>query len=94
MDDSEPVRFEPLTRSGGAHEELRRTRRSGRLCGGTLACRRCDAPVALAGGPVAPTDALSCPFCSHQAPVRDFLSLATPSRPTRVEVRVVARAVA
>ena len=55
---------------------------------GTLACPRCDAPVALAG-PVAPADRLGCPYCAHAAPVRDFLSLAAPSRPARVAVRVV-----
>src|SRR3954465_12816786 len=68
----------------------RRTAAATRLGGGTLACPRCDAPVALAG-PVAPADALRCPFCAHAAPVRDFLSLAAPSRPARVEVRVVSR---
>jgi len=89
MDDSDPLRSEPITRAGAAHEKQRRTARSGRLGTGTLACGRCDAPVALAGGPVSPTDPLSCPFCSHRGPVREFLSLATPSRPARVEVRVV-----
>jgi hypothetical protein len=29
-----------------------------------------------------------CPFCEHRAPVRDFLSLATPTRPARVVVRI------
>jgi hypothetical protein len=61
-----------------------------RLGTGTLACPRCDAPVALAGG-VSPADALACPFCHHGGPVRDFLSLAAPSRPARVAVRVVRR---
>jgi hypothetical protein len=42
----------------------RRTAESTRLAGGTLACPRCDAPVALAG-PVAPADPLACPFCAH-----------------------------
>jgi hypothetical protein len=66
----------------------RRTAAETRLGVGTLACPRCDAPVALAG-PVAPADAIGCPYCAHVAPVRDFLSLAGPSRPARVEVRVV-----
>jgi hypothetical protein len=35
------------------------------------------------------TDPLTCPFCGHGATVRDFLSLAAPTRPARVEVRVV-----
>jgi hypothetical protein len=65
----------------------RRTADATRLGSGTLACPRCDAPVALAG-PVAPADALVCPYCAHYGAVRDFLSLAPPSRPARVEVRV------
>jgi hypothetical protein len=66
----------------------RRTAAATRLAGGTLACPRCDAPVALSG-PVAPADPLACPYCAHAGSVRDFLSLAEPSRPARVEVRVV-----
>ncbi len=72
-------------------EEIReehRLARSSRVATGTLACPRCDAPVALAAGPVAPRDALACPFCAHAGAVRDFLSLAPPSRPTRVVVRI------
>src|SRR3954454_19014940 len=68
----------------------RRTAAATRLAGGTPACPRCDAPVALAG-PVAPADPLRCPYGAHTAAVRDFLSLAAPSRPARVEVRVVPR---
>jgi hypothetical protein len=75
----------------GAHEELRRTTRSRALASGTLACARCDAPIALGGATVWPSTWLSCPFCLHYAPVRDFLSLAQPTRPARVTVRVVAR---
>jgi hypothetical protein len=70
---------------------VRKERRPGeaaRVASGTLACPRCDAPVALAG-PVAPAAPLLCPYCAHAAPVRDFLSLAAPSRPARVAVRVV-----
>jgi hypothetical protein len=67
-----------------------RPARSGHLGTGTLACPHCDAPVALAG-PVLPVEPLACPYCRHRAPVRDFLSLAEPTRPARVEVRVVAR---
>jgi len=65
----------------------RRTAEATRLAGGTLACPRCDAPVALSG-PVAPADPLACPYCAQTGAVRDFLSLAAPSRPARVEVRV------
>jgi hypothetical protein len=91
IDDSDPVHPDPIARGTGAHEEERRTARSSLLAIGTLACGRCDAPVALAAGPVSPADPLGCPYCSHQAPVRDFLSLRAPSRPARVEVRVTAR---
>jgi hypothetical protein len=72
-------------------EELRQADRSGRVAAGSLACGRCDAPVALTAGPVRLADPLSCPYCAHEGPVRDFLSLADPSRPARVVVRVVAR---
>jgi hypothetical protein len=92
IDDSDPIRSEPITRAAGAQQEERRIWRSGRIATGTLACGRCDAPVALTAGPVSPTESLDCPFCSHRAPVRDFLSLRSPSRPTRVEVRVFGRA--
>ncbi len=84
-DDAEPV-------LAGANHEERRRRRNGQLGVGTLACPRCDAPVALGGGPASPADPLGCPFCRHGGAVRDFLSLAPPSRPARVELRVVQRA--
>jgi hypothetical protein len=86
------MQTEPIRRVGGTHEVERQVRRSQRLGAGTLACCRCDAPVALGGGPVSPADPVSCPYCSHSASVRDFLSLADPPRPARVEVRVVQRA--
>jgi hypothetical protein len=69
------------------HHEERRLGHSGRLATGTLACPHCDAPVALAG-PARPGDRLVCPYCSHIAALRDFLSLAAPSRPARVLVSV------
>lgn len=75
---------------GGTQEE-RRVTRSQRMAIGTLACPSCDAPVAPAG-PLSPTDPLACPYCGTSAAVRDFLSLSGPSRPARVEVRVVQRA--
>jgi hypothetical protein len=76
--------------AAGAQQEFRRAR-STRLGGGSLACPSCDAPVALVAGPAAPADPLACPFCGHAAALRDFLSLAAPTRPARVEVRVVER---
>ena len=88
IDGSEPVRPQPLEQPAGPREK-RRSERTSRLAGGTLACPACDAPVALAAGPMTPADDLSCPVCFHGGAVRDFLSLATPTRPARVEVRVV-----
>jgi len=67
------------------YEEERHATRTKRVASGTLACARCDAPVALTGS-VGLTATLHCPFCAHEAPVRDFLSLAAPTRPTRVAV--------
>ena len=87
MDGAGPVRPEPVGRLSRVQQE-RRSARSGRMAGGTLACPGCDAPVAPSG-PLRPADPLGCPFCGHEAAVRDFLSLAAPSRPARVEVRVV-----
>jgi hypothetical protein len=87
IDGPDPVRSGPVGDVAGAHEYRRAAR--GRLGTGTLACPRCDAPVALLHGPVAPADAMSCPYCRHGATVRDFLSLAHPARPARVAVRVV-----
>jgi hypothetical protein len=72
----------------GAHEDRRFTREA-RLGGGTLACPRCDVPVALAGRRASPGEPLGCPFCGHSGAVRDFLSLTAPSRPARVDVRLV-----
>jgi hypothetical protein len=86
--DSYTGRLEPVARATGAQEERGRAARSARLGAGTLACPRCDAPVALTAGPLSPSNELGCPFCSHRATVRDFLSLAAPTRPARVVVRV------
>jgi hypothetical protein len=79
---------EPIARASGAHAEERRVAHSGRLGAGTLACGRCDAPVAIGVGPLSLIDTLTCPFCENCAPVRDFLSLASPTRPAHVVVRV------
>jgi hypothetical protein len=77
------VNRQPVT----AYYEERRATRSDRLCAGTLACDRCDAPIAL-GEPTSLGETLTCPFCHRRAPARDFLSLAAPTRPARVAVRV------
>jgi hypothetical protein len=84
--------FEPLRpgRVGGRHER-RPVTGAWHLAIGTLACPDCDAPVVPPFGPLSPADPLGCGFCEHSAAVRDFLSLAPPTRPTRVEVRVVER---
>lgn len=84
---SDPLRAEPVGRI--VHEERRRARTS-HVASGTLACPDCDAPVVPAR-PMAPAEAIACPFCDHAAPVRDFLSLASPTRPAHVDVRVVRR---
>ena len=86
IDGSEPLRPDPVERLDGTYEQ-RRDARLARIAAGTLACPRCDAPVALSEA-VAPAEALACPFCAHAGFVRDFLSLVAPSRPARVEVRV------
>ncbi len=75
------------------HEQKRPAARSSRLGAGTLACGRCDAPVAIGPEPVSVLEQLVCPYCRHRAPVRDFLSLALPTRPARVVVRVSYRPV-
>jgi hypothetical protein len=79
---------EPAERPAGSYE-VRRAH-SARVATGTLACPRCDAPVALAGA-VTPAAALDCPFCRHAGAAREFLSLGEPTRPQRVVVRVARR---
>ena len=68
--------------------EERRASRTDRLAEATIACRRCDAPVAVGPGRRSVADDLSCPFCGHTGPIRDFLSLRLPTRPTRVVLRI------
>ena len=80
---SGPVRSEPLA----GRREIRPAP-STRVASGTLACPRCDAPVALSA-PTSPASPLACPFCDHAGALRDFLSLGPPSRPARVVVRIV-----
>ena len=89
MDGSDPARPQPIERLTDTHEE-RRDARSQTMARGTLACPECDAPVAPLGT-MTPADAIGCPVCLHNGVVRDFLSLATPTRPAHVDVRVVMR---
>lgn len=77
----------------GAAEERRATR-STVVATGTLACPRCDAPVSPGGRALAPGEPMRCPVCDHASAVRDFLSLAAPSRPARVRVVISARGLA
>jgi uncharacterized paraquat-inducible protein A len=88
IDGTDPVRPDPVGRGGAAQEERRRAR-STLVAEGTLACPACDAPVALLAGAVSPAQSLFCPVCEHSGRVRDFLSLARPTRPARVDVRLV-----
>jgi len=74
-------------RDGIGHEEIR-PGHSGLVAVGTLACPGCDAPVAPVDRPLRLTDAVECPYCGRFGRVRDFLSLATPTRPARVEIRL------
>ena len=80
-----PARLTP------GHVERRRAVRSGQLAVGTLACPRCDAPVSIGERPLPAAARLSCPFCAHHAPLREFLTLGAPTRPARVVVRVALR---
>lgn len=66
---------------------------NGAIAAGTIACARCDTPMAVGPDQVAVTKALTCPFCTPQRPVWEFLSLDVPTRPTRVGVRLRIRSV-
>ena len=81
------LRPQPVERRTGRHESQRAVS-SSRLATGTLACPACDARVLPGPGAMSPADPISCGFCRHVAAVRDFLSLAEPTRPARVAVRV------
>jgi hypothetical protein len=87
IDGAEPARPQPVERLLGRHE-WRRDERPLHVASGTLACPACDAPVLPRLGGMAPRDPLSCGFCRRSGTVRDFLSLAEPTRPTHVAVRV------
>ena len=68
--------------------EIRKADSSAELAVGTLACPDCDAPTLPEARPMSPADPLWCSFCGRSGPLRDFLSLGEPTRPTRVVVRV------
>ena len=85
---AEPLRAQPVARLGGRHE-YRQTESSWQLATGTLACPDCDAPVLPGPRRMSPRDRISCGYCSTVGTVSDFLSLAEPTRPTRVVVRVL-----
>jgi hypothetical protein len=87
IDGSEPLRPEPVSRLAGARE-LRRSEATEVMALATFACPSCDAPVAPGPAPLAPADPATCPVCSHDGAVRDFLTLGDPARPAVVEVRV------
>ena len=79
---------EPDARAVTEHFEHRQERRAGELCAATVACAHCDLPVAIGPEPRRLTDELACPYCGQTGPLRDFLSLDPPTRPTRVVVRI------
>jgi hypothetical protein len=92
IDGSDPLRAQPVTGPTDIRED-RHAAGSSHLATGTLACPRCDAPVALTERRITPAHDVACPFCDHAGAVRDFLSLGIPTRPTRVELHVVRRTV-
>jgi uncharacterized Zn-finger protein len=87
IDGSEPVRSGPV----GHVDVDPRVARVGTLGSGTVACPACDAPVAIGPVPMRPHQPLSCPYCGRRGALREFLSLAAPTRPARVEVRLCFR---
>jgi hypothetical protein len=87
IDGAEPFRARPVERLAGRRER-HAAETSWLMATGTLACPACDAPVMHSPEPMSPPDPISCGFCRHAGAVRDFLSLAEPTRPTRVAVRI------
>lgn len=86
IDGSEPLRAQPVFARAGARD-IEEVADSLRVASGTLACPRCDAPIGLGGRAASFAEDLDCPFCRHSGALREFLSLATPTRPARVQVR-------
>jgi hypothetical protein len=74
------------SRAKQVSQRKRRAERDDVMAAGTIACPQCDAPVAIGADRVAVEEALRCPFCMREGPVREFLSLAPPIRATRVRV--------
>ncbi|MBJ7522261.1 MAG: hypothetical protein JHC84_21340 [Solirubrobacteraceae bacterium] len=87
IDGPSPLEPEPVSGPPGLHEE-RLARRSTRLAAGSLACPDCDAPPLAPGAPISVSASLACGYCGRTGPVRDFLILGEPTRPTRVVVHV------
>jgi hypothetical protein len=87
LEGAHPVRRQPVERLAGRHE-LRRAESTWQMTTGTLACPACDAPVLPSLEAMSPADRISCGYCGESGAVRAFLSLAEPTRPTRVAVRV------
>jgi hypothetical protein len=81
---------DPVRGGSGPHHVEQRIRRTTLVATGTFACPHCDAPIPP-HGPLSPASLLICPFCLRSGRAREFLSLAAPSRPARVEVRIVPR---
>jgi hypothetical protein len=79
---------DPREHDGQQFVQKRRSTRTDRLADATIACDHCDAPVAIGDARLRLTDTLTCPFCGRHGPVRDFLSLAVPTRPQHVVLRV------
>jgi uncharacterized paraquat-inducible protein A len=79
---------DPRERSGQQYVRPRRAVRSDQLAEATLACPRCDAPVAIGTATITVAQSLTCPFCGHHGAARTFLSLARPTRPAHVVLRV------
>lgn len=86
FDGAEPVQPGVSGRHGGERDIRIQDRTL--VASGTLACPACDAPVSPGEVPLAPAQPIACPYCAHPGLVRDFLSLAAPTRPARVDVRV------
>ena len=84
---------QPGSRAEQVSERKPRADRNGAIAAGTIARARCDAPASIGPDQVDVTEALTCPFCTPQRPVWEFLSLDVPTRPTRVQVRLRIRSV-